>query len=529
MNSPSLLTAAVFARVAGIFVVVAAATAIFFGPTDNWMWDPSFYYAQMRTPLIEGNLDMSEDIYPRDVAMPRNKTGLIGSVWPLGPGLLWTPFFLVAHTAKWLTDSNHADGTSPIYIALVSIGSALYGFVGLLFIFKLCRQFASSHLALLITIACFGASALLYYSLRQPIMAHTTSFLCSSALLLTYIYLRKKVIPMRLSGLLLGVLLALNILTRWSGALTAIFPVAFFVTVLWQQMAVRDWKAIRITLFQIAFAAICCVTVFSPQLAFWYKVYGRWFVSPQGVDSFVAGWLPINLPNVLISTNRGLIFWMPLAVFGLIGLCRLSDRPLRALLLAYFAIACVLIGYRVDWYSGAGFGARYFIELLPVIAIGLCALFCHWDLHVVGRWALRFLVFALVAHQLLLMYVYEHAPSNGWVDYLAFGTGQPLGIRFQLDSALKLIWQPILWFQLRPYVGMDRQSLPVALMATPSNLRTLPQIPLIGTLCAPFLAIGAAWMLYKLRSRGATITAAFVIIYCLAWFVFLLSIPTRAV
>ena len=99
MNSPSPLTAAVFARVAGIFVVVAAATAIFFGPTDNWMWDPSFYYAQMRTPLIEGSLDMSEDIYPRDVAMPRNKTGLIGSVWPLGPGLLWTPFFLVAQKA----------------------------------------------------------------------------------------------------------------------------------------------------------------------------------------------------------------------------------------------------------------------------------------------------------------------------------------------------------------------------------------------------------------------------------------------
>ena len=58
---------------------------IWYGPTDNWTWDPSFYYAQLRSPIIENDLDFRNETITTRIEMPTTATGLQGSPWPVRP------------------------------------------------------------------------------------------------------------------------------------------------------------------------------------------------------------------------------------------------------------------------------------------------------------------------------------------------------------------------------------------------------------------------------------------------------------
>ena len=41
--------------------VCVAAMIVFFGPTDNWLWDSSFYYAQLRSPIVDDDLNFRNE------------------------------------------------------------------------------------------------------------------------------------------------------------------------------------------------------------------------------------------------------------------------------------------------------------------------------------------------------------------------------------------------------------------------------------------------------------------------------------
>ena len=112
-----------------ILVFVLSATLcmlFFFGPTDNNAWDPSFYYAQLRSPIIDHDLDLRGETNTRGFVIGSTVTGLQGSAYPLGPGLLWSPFFLVAHLLTRLFIPALADGYSFLYISLTTLGSGLF-------------------------------------------------------------------------------------------------------------------------------------------------------------------------------------------------------------------------------------------------------------------------------------------------------------------------------------------------------------------------------------------------------------------
>ncbi len=102
-------------------VGVLLSLLLFYGPTDNWSWDPSYYYAQLRSPIIDGDLDLRGETVPADLPA-QTITGLLPSQWPVGPGILWAPFFALAHLYTLVVDSASATGSTPIYVALGSAG-----------------------------------------------------------------------------------------------------------------------------------------------------------------------------------------------------------------------------------------------------------------------------------------------------------------------------------------------------------------------------------------------------------------------
>ncbi|HWO31952.1 MAG TPA: hypothetical protein VNO32_24415, partial [Candidatus Acidoferrum sp.] len=113
------------------------------------------YYAYARAPLIEHSLDFTHDYQSANESFRgerldesgqpktgyRTITGHLDNHFTVGPAVLWSPFLLVAHggvlLARELGASIRADGFSAPYRYAMAIGTAIYGFLALLFAFRL--------------------------------------------------------------------------------------------------------------------------------------------------------------------------------------------------------------------------------------------------------------------------------------------------------------------------------------------------------------------------------------------------------
>ncbi len=113
--------------------------------------------------------------------------------------------------------------------------------------------------------------------------------------------------------------------------------------------------------------------VFIPQFVTWKILYSRWLTIPQG-----GGFLDFTSPywvDVLFSANHGFFNWTPLMILGFVGLLLGSRRDplLFGGGLAVF-VATVWINGSVaegHWAGDDAFGARRFVLVVPVMALGL--------------------------------------------------------------------------------------------------------------------------------------------------------------
>jgi hypothetical protein len=236
---------------------------------------------------------------------------------------------------------------------------------------------------------------------------------------------------------------------------------------------------------------------------------------PQGSGIFVNNLLPINTIKIFFDTNRGLLFWSPFILIGMLGIIRIPDLEIRVSTTICLISQIILIGYRRDWFGGGGFGARYFIELLPLIAIGFVCLVSSVSLKPYGQILLAILVLILIIHQSVLVYVFEQ-PGNGWVDYEKFLKGEPLGLRWQIESLIKLIKNPRWWFAPRPYVGQDRQTILVNLLAGIRNYRAYI-ISGIAAVLTPFVIIITFWIRKYKYQMFLPIILIGIVLYMLIW------------
>ena len=174
----------------------------------------------------------------------------------------------------------------------------------------------------------------------------------------------------------------------------------------------------------LAATALAFVAAFLPQMLVWVVLYGRPIALPQG-EGFMQ-WTGPHLVAVLFSDNHGLITWTPLLAVALVGLTRFVTRHTGpgvsiavVVLLSWYVNAAV-----ADWWGGEAFGARRFLSLFPLFALGLA---CWLSRDAPGRirpWKLG-LVFVLFAANALLLLQYQLfmkgrgdlAPyPSGWTD-----------------------------------------------------------------------------------------------------------------
>lgn len=509
----------------GLFLLLAVCVIgvmIFYGPTDNWSWDPSFYYAQIRSPIIENDLNFRNETLTGVYVLKDTAMGLQASSWPVGPSILWSPFFLIAHVLVLLIAPAQATGFSFPYIALVSFGSMLYGAAGLFVLYKICRHYAGRYLSIVTVLLSFGATPLFFYMFRQPIMAHTTSLLVSATLFGFYIKLVETQLFKNTSGLIFGILLGLSVLTRWSGTIFAIFPAVYFVGQLIEIVKLKEFFRLKGLFQQILIMAISFFVVISPQMALWYRLHGKILVSPQRAANFVTTVLPINSLKLFFDTNRGVLFWSPFAFVGLFGVLRIPNPSIRVSTLLVIVLQVVLIGYRVDWFGGGGYGARYFIELLPFLAVGFVVLVRGLSNSTLGKIVLAICAIGLIGHQAMLVYSVEHGP-DGWLSMADYFGGQPLGIDWQVRNSLALLRSPLEWFVPRPFVLQERQTILVNIMAGVRDIHAY-LIPLGAVMLTPL----ALLLFSKIRKKVSVAHLLPILLgtagYFFAWSIYYLAV-----
>ena len=358
------------------------------------------YFAYLRSLWFDRDLSFENEyryFYDRGIARAfgfretflelTTETGRRPNFATIGCALLWAPFYalgdLVARTLAAAGWPAAVDGFSRPYLAAVTYGSALYGFLGVwLSVVAARRIVGQGHLAALLV---WLGTPLLFYMYVAPGMSHANSAFAVAAFVVAWLRIRERWSIRGLAGL--GALAALMGMVREQDLFFAVGPAVDFVWTLAQRLrgGESNGQSPRQLLVNGLVGAVTFAVVYLPQAVAYIILNGR--LGPSQVVARKMVWTPPHALQVLASGEHGFFLWTPLALLGIAGLVILvtgkavADRPpgvtrrIATLLLLMLA-AQVYVSGSVDSWSAAGtFGQRRFVALTVLLVIGLAALF----------------------------------------------------------------------------------------------------------------------------------------------------------
>jgi hypothetical protein len=349
----------VFALVGVLAVLLAALLA----HDERVVSDGVDHYVYLRSLRVGHDLDLADD-YAAVSPLGRSSAadtplGRMGNEHPIGPAILWAPFYLAGDLLSAALDPRGRTGDGPFQRNAVAVAGLFWGWVGLVVLYGTNARAAGRGPAWIATAALAFGTFLWWYLTQAPTMAHAPEFAAAAVVLA--LWLRPGDSGRR--ALAIGAAIGVAALVRWSSALLA-------VLLLWDAIALVRAGRFRTLARDAALWAAGFLVAFAPQLAVWKLLYGSFVTIPQG-GGFVAGhpaWA-----GVLFSPHHGLFAWSPLLYLGLLGLALWArTAPGRALCVLAFVLALTRLNAGVaDWSGGAAFGARRFDATLPFFGLGL--------------------------------------------------------------------------------------------------------------------------------------------------------------
>jgi hypothetical protein len=348
------------------------------------------YYAFARSLLIEHRLDFERDwvnanssfrmgrVDDQDQILPSEitSTGHIDNHFSIGPAILWSPFLLVAQMA---VEINHffgghisADGFSLPYTFAMALGTATYGFVGILLSFQLAEKYFSARSAFLGTLGIWFASSLPVYMYFNPSWSHAHSAFVVA--LFFWYWDRTRGDRTCTQWLVLGLIAGLMINVYYISAVLLIVPLVESLVGYWRGIRTRHMNvAGRIFLQNFVFA-LTTFFVFLPTLITKKIIYGG-FLQFGYREHWSVG--SPALLRVCFSSEHGLFTWTPVLLLAVIGLflLRNRDRALSWYSVLAFATYLYVIGCYGNWAGISSFGSRFFVSLTSLFVLGLASFF----------------------------------------------------------------------------------------------------------------------------------------------------------
>jgi hypothetical protein len=342
--------------------------------------DGFYYFAYLRSLAFDHDVNFLNDyrllgLGDKAYLFTPTRTGHAESAWTIGPAIVWSPFFAVGHVVATRLRATGAevatDGTSYPYRQAVCVASLFYGLLGCWFAYRLARRFFPASLAAPAVVLTIAGSFMLWYFVKEPSMTHAASM--ASAAGVAWMWAATMEGRRARDWALLGVLVGLAALIRWQNVLLALLPGIDALRAIVLASRARDGAALRHAFVGSAIFLAAAFVTFLPQMFAWNAIYGAFVArSPVGPE---IRWFHPHVVDILWSARNGLFSTTPIAYLGAIGLVVFAAaRPaigvpavLAVLVMTYFN-ACIQ-----DWWGSAGFGARRFDGVIPLLSLGLAA------------------------------------------------------------------------------------------------------------------------------------------------------------
>jgi len=422
-------------------VLFALAVLLWFEPWRGDGYAPVFHGTLFASLATSGDLDLINEYLmssnplrvAEQAAFTITPEGYVTDAFPIGPTLLWTPFWLVAHMlAQWMGPETTFDPVAPVYTFAFSFAGLFYGFLGFLLLWRVTYRFFSSPLAFAGAVAAFFGTTAPDVCFKESGFSHVYAFFTVALFLYATTECARWSCPRRV--LYLALAAGLMVITYWPAAVFLIIPAAVLlrpdcVGPLRRRIsraeaeeketappenepeASPDLPMLDLSppLDQISLPpspdlppgkaeqrgglllflarGIVFLVVFllalSPQFLVWDKVFGDYLLfpsSPQTPPSpggGLAGAAWVQWKAAMLGTQAGLLRLYPVAVLSLFGLLVMALRRSAAGVAICVSVALFTVVDNLPWQwlklENAGPG-RYAL-LAPFVAIGL-AQFC---------------------------------------------------------------------------------------------------------------------------------------------------------
>jgi len=353
------------------------------------------YYAYGRALLIEHKLDFRNDWLHANTSFRAGRvdnqnqieaaqftlTGHIDNHFSIGPAILWLPELVIAQAfvkVDHLFGGNiPADGFSLPYVLSMALGTACYGFLGVLLSFKLAKRHLPARAAFLGALGVWFASSLPVYMYFNPSWSHALSAFATA--LFFWYWDRTRVDRTSRQWLVLGIVSGLMMNVYYVCAILLVVPLFESLISYWREIQLGRWRSVKLLLFRNLVFSLSVFVSFLPTLITKQIVYGRYLKFGYGEQWFLSS--PALL-KVCFSSEHGLLSWTPVTALSLIGLAMLFryDRGLSLYSILAFLTYLYTIGCYQEWAGISSFGNRFFVSLTPIFVLGLAAFFARLTL-----------------------------------------------------------------------------------------------------------------------------------------------------
>lgn len=316
------------------------------------------------------------------------ESGKVITKYTYGVALFELPFFLTAHTIAPLLGMERS-GYSPIYYRVLYFSAVLFGFLGMLFLYKFLRFSYRKSTALISVAALFLGTNLYYYTIEESGMSHVYSFFLFSV----FLYLIKKTSFLQKADtkriFLLGLVAALIVLIRPTNIL---FLLIYFVLDISSVKRIGERFKTLLKPKTLLALIVAVVIIWLPQFIYWKYTSGDYLFDSYQGETF--SWLHPKLQYTWFSPKNGLFLYAPFYFVLLFGavLMAIKKNATGLYLIILFVLLSYIFSCWWDWAFGCSYGARSFVEFLAVFSIPLCYLIESTD----GKKLLRFAFFGII-------------------------------------------------------------------------------------------------------------------------------------
>jgi hypothetical protein len=290
------------------------------------------------------------------------KGGLIMRFYQ-GMSYLWTPAFFAGHFyAKAF--GYPADGFSMPYARALIIFGALFSILGFLLARMVLKHFFNETVTTLTLILVLAGTNLFFFSTIGNDVPHV--YLFTLFLAVIWFTIKWHDAPKYSYMLLLGILLGLIVAIRPSDVFIAIFPALWGVYS--KETLSNKIKLLLNHKLQIIIAAVLAFLIILPQLLYYYKYAGEFFVNIYDDAGASFNLTSPRIGQVLFGFRKGWFIYSPLSILGFVGLIFVYKRYRE-----YFwpvTIYLALVIYMIASFNSlVSYGWRAFVQSYATLII----------------------------------------------------------------------------------------------------------------------------------------------------------------